>query len=71
MKFVISASDVLSGKIDLDSIDATYVLVPIAGMVTSGHLEKLLEAMNYMAKFGWRLCACLGPNCIMEKPGSA
>ena len=71
MKFMISARDVLSGKIDLDSIDATYVALFNTGIVTPGFFERLLEAVNYMAKFGWRLRACLERSCIMEKPGSA
>jgi hypothetical protein len=70
-KFFLSVSDVLSGRIDLDHIDATYVVVANTGILTAGFFERLMEAVNYMAKYGWRLRACLERTCIMEKPGTA
>jgi hypothetical protein len=65
--FRISAKDVLSGKVDLNSLDSRYVALYFRGFVTVGFLDTLLEAADYMAKFGWRLCACFEQYCIMEK----
>jgi hypothetical protein len=63
--FFISADEVLGGKVDLDSLDAMYVGVYDASILTRA--EKLLEAVNHMAKFGWRFRVCLDRYCIMEK----
>lgn len=69
-ELIVSTNDVLSGKVDPNSLDTMYVALSYPGM---GHraLERLLEAVNYMAKFGWRLRGCLEQYCIMEKAGSA
>jgi len=70
-KLFISADDVLSGKVDPASLGAMYVGIYHQAMVSWGFYEKLLEAVNHMAKFGWRLRGCLEHYCIMEKAGSA
>jgi len=50
-KAVFSADDVLKGKVDLDALDTSHVFVYGKGL---GRMEKLLEAVNVMVKFGWR-----------------
>jgi hypothetical protein len=66
---LVSANDVLSGKVSPDSLDAMYVAVYYSGFVLSvrATVERLLEAVNDMAKFGWRLRGCFEGYCVMER----
>ena len=45
-----SAGDVLKGRVDVESVDARYVLLRGGLMRT----KMFIEALNYVAKFGWR-----------------
>lgn len=64
-KLLLSVDDVLGGKVDLDSLEA--IDVGIYHLVSGqGFTEKLLEAVNDMAKFGWRLRCCIAGECTME-----
>ena len=64
---IVAADDVLSGTVDLDGLDAMYVALRGSKMLTGDAFVRLLEAVNYMAKFGWRVRAWFQYYVIMEK----
>lgn len=59
-----SAKDVLKGKVDVGQLTSRYVFL-------RGHMgqivETLAEALNYMAKFGWRAVGFSRGVCLLER----
>ena len=59
-----SAKDVLKGKVVVDQLTSRYVFM-------RGHMgqiaETLAEALNYMAKFGWRAVGFSRGICLLER----
>ena len=64
-RLLFSADDVLKGRVDVERLTSRYVFV-------RGHIgrifQTLAEALNYMAKFGWRAVAYgRGGVCLVER----
>jgi hypothetical protein len=71
-ELLLNADEVLKGRVDLEAVTARYVIVYSTGWIVSGSggeklAKKLLLAVNYMAKFGWRVVGYSGTACMMEK----
>jgi len=71
-ELLLNADEVLTGRVNLAAVTARYVIVYSSGWVVSGSggeklARKLMLAVNYMAKFDWRVAGYSGTACIMEK----
>ncbi|MFX1562740.1 MAG: hypothetical protein ACFFDP_05490 [Promethearchaeota archaeon] len=64
-KVHISVDDVLKGKIDVESLSSRYVFLYARGV--RNVFEKLAEALNYMAKFGWRVRGITSYTFLLER----
>ena len=62
-RLVLSAKGVLKGKVDVQNIQARYVLLKPG----FSYYETIIRAINYMAKFGWRAVSFSRGYCLMEK----
>jgi hypothetical protein len=59
----VSVSDALKGRIDVQQLTARYVFLK-SGL---SRYKTVAEAINYMAKFGWRPIGFLQAHCLMER----
>lgn len=72
-EMIFNADDVLKGRVNLEAVTARYVVVYSIGLIgpATGIAKKLILAVNYMAKLGWRVAGYSANGCIMEKPEHA
>jgi len=71
-ELLFDADAVVNGRVNLAGVTARYVIVYSTGWVvsvagTAKLAGKLLLAVNYMAKLGWRVAGYSGTACMMER----
>jgi hypothetical protein len=72
-KLLLDADEVLNGRVDFEAVTARYVMVYTSGWthsVSQGKelVQRLMLAVNFMAKLGWRVAGYSSTACVMENP---
>jgi hypothetical protein len=66
---LLRAEDVLAGKVDVAALPWRHVFLRARqfGPSLERPLERLVAAMDYMAKFGWRAVSYSEGICLLER----
>jgi hypothetical protein len=68
---ILYVEDVLEGKVDVEGLASRYVFLEprTARFRMDPVMKAVIAALNYMAKFGWRVVSYSQGVCLLERVG--